>query len=113
MHSSVLVQTIHYAHILIYPANGLSDTDEKLRAKLDAKVNSIIHNQAAKHGKTDQIMDSVELDPEFRCNMLTEVGLYGTSLEAVSAAANEIATWASSQKKLKLATWKDGERKLL
>lgn len=36
-----------------------------------------------------------------------------TSLDAVSAAANEIAIWASSQKNLRLATWKDGERQLL
>lgn len=113
MHSSVLIQTIHHAHILIYPANGISDTDDKLRAKLDVKVNSIIHKQASKHPKTDQVMDPVELDPEFRCNLLTEVGLHGTSLEAVSAAANEIASWASLQKNLKLATWKDGERQLL
>lgn len=113
MHPSVLIQTIHHAHVPIYPVRGTSDTDEALRKKLDTKVKNVVQKYAAKHTKTDHVMDPVDVDPEFRCNMLTEVGLYGTSLEAVTAAANEIATWATKQKNLRLATWKDGKLQLL
>lgn len=114
MHPSAFIQTIHYAHILIYPAEGLSDTDETLRRALDNKVSAVIAKHAAKYPRaSSHQIDPVELEPEFCCIMLTEVGLHGTSLEAVTAAATEIAEWASKQKKLRLAVWKDGERQLL
>jgi hypothetical protein len=82
----VSISTVHHAHICIVMAKDYPDTENY--DEIDDLVKSILCNY-----QVDDTMDipNVDIDPEFRCNALTEVGLYGHDLSKVTEAAHAIA----------------------
>lgn len=79
----VFIETKHLAHICIVTA----DTRKYNEAKdaIDSKVAEVLTE-----------FKEVHEDRDFRCNVLTEVGLESHNLEQLTLATNAIATWAST-----------------
>jgi hypothetical protein len=82
----VSISTTHNAHICITVAKGRSshaNYDE-----VDSLAKEIVSSLQVEDGMD---IPNVDIDPEFCCNALTEVGLYGHDLSKVTEAATAIA----------------------
>ena len=101
----ICISTVHYAHICIIAEEGFdcySDYDEI--NKLSEKVVSVFRVD------TEGGIPNVDIDPEFRCNALTEVGLYGHDLLKVTSAAKAIAKEIEAHPNYKLVDALKGSR---
>ena len=87
---SKFITTVHYASIPVYSSTDTTMHQEYLRQKA---VDIITTNLLKQH-------IDVEIDEEFRCVFLTEVGVRSTSLEALSLFVEELLKIVSSKKYL-------------
>lgn len=97
MYKGVTVETVHFAHICIIPAKSGETID--LCDEIDEHVKEIL---AEYYSENQCDEDHVRIDPEFRCNALTEVGLCGSSLDGVQSVAVGLAKWVENHPNLKL-----------
>lgn len=74
------ITTTHYAHLPIYSKGNTTMHQEWLRVKA---VNLIVEFVLQRHNK-------VEVDEEFRCVFLTEVGLRSDCLESLQECLGEL-----------------------
>ena len=74
----ITLETIHYAHIRITTRGSKAESYYE-----GEEIEAIIDNEG--------YIPNVGINPEFCCNALTEVGLYGHDWMAVKKAAFEIA----------------------
>lgn len=77
---SKYITTLHYAHLPISSKGKTNMHQEYLRTKA---VNLIVEFVLPRHNK-------VELDDEFRCVFLTEVGLRSDCLDSLQECVNEL-----------------------
>lgn len=92
------LSTIHYAHICIISRD--SDSYDQALDMIDETTKNII-NKLGKPGEQGAV-DTVEVDPDFRCHALTEVGLRGSCRDTVTAAAKELVSWVKTRSEMKL-----------
>ena len=98
MREGVTISSMHYAHICIVAKDGKSE-EEDILEEIDQKVRGLIRKYAIYDSTKDA---NVEEDPDFCCHLLSEVGLRGTDLKAVTAVTNELADWVDAHPRLKL-----------
>ena len=75
----IYFNTIHYAHVC------LTVTDSSEGVDVQDLLNELVNKVLEKYDECE-----VQIDGEFRCNVLTEVGLCGECKKSVIAAATEI-----------------------
>lgn len=93
MRNGVHIETVSTAHIRIIPSGGFTMKEfDRLCDEINQKAEEVVSD-----------LDGVEVDDEFCCQSLSEVGLRGTCPEAVTKAANTLADWAEAHRNLKLA----------
>lgn len=101
MGKGISVETIHFAHIDIVPSRSGRALDIlDLSDNLNKDVGDILSEYHHRHQCSDS---DVEVDPEFCCNILTEVGLRGGSLAHVKAVAAQISEKAENDPNLQLS----------
>jgi hypothetical protein len=94
--------TVHYAAITIAPKNLTNPNNLDLCDEINKKVDDIlfVYTEAAPTNYKKPTMRCVEVDDEFCCDLLTEVGLRGSNRECVRAAAVAIVNWVDNHKDL-------------
>lgn len=98
MNKGVTITTVHYAHLCIVPITEKSRNELELSDDIDTYLSELLEKYKCENSNSA----SVESDDELRCHMLTEVGLKGSSLDDVTAVANDLAEWVNQHPHLEL-----------
>lgn len=98
MRKGITFTTTHFAHLCIVPVSAKTYDELALSDKIDAQLETLLSD----YPSDTATLPGVQKDDEFRCHLLTEVGLRGTSLEQVSAVASALAAWVDTQPELQL-----------
>lgn len=91
MNKSIIFETTHTASIAIRYLPDLSREEENIADDLILDQLVYFIADVGRDG-------SVTVNPDFRCNLLTEVGLIGTNIEDVEKVANMVIDWVNKSK---------------
>lgn len=88
MHKSIIIDTKHTASLCIL----YSDSVQKDRNK-EVIADAAIQEALVDILSAPDLFDTVYLDPDFRCNALTEIGLASQNIENLKKASTRIIEW--------------------
>mgnify|MGYP001311105022 CR=1 FL=1 len=94
----VTITTVHFAHLCIVPIDSKTRDELELSGEIDAHLNELLE----KYTSEPSSPSGVEPDDQFRCHLLTEVGLKGTNLDDLTAVVNALAEWVNQHPHLEL-----------